>query len=202
VVSNARRCPYCGKSLIPFYQSFFFWFSIVAVLAAGFFYFVFFYQPPPRFPDNPNNRPPVALGVANQTSATDLPVGTTVDCNDMLITVISGGQAHVTGSFFFNDAATTQIYTQSSSAQRLLTTQWVMSTTTGEVVECYSGRTDNGESLSSGLEGRQLQQDECLTTRIYFVSETPASIVYLINPLDSVDRRDVSWLVYQPGSPD
>ena len=195
VVSNAKRCPYCGKSLLPFYKTFVFWLLIVALLATGSAYFIFFYNPLPEPVANEGSKDPIAYGLANRTDTSNLPVGTTVECNDLLITVVSIHQPYSTNDGRLIYEVTVQIVNKSSSNQRLLTTQWVMRTVSGSYEECYTGMTDNGTSLTSGLEGRQLQPDEVLTTRIYFAADHPVSLVYLVNPLETEGGPEVSWLL-------
>jgi len=197
VVSNARRCPYCSKSLIPFYRSFVFWLTVVLMLATTSVYLIFFYDPV-VLPPNTALRDPVPIGVTGQESAIDMPIGTTVDCNDLFITVISAEQKYMSSDGVPVYEIVIEIYNKTNSMQRLLSTQWVMQVAGGGHEECFIGKTDSGNSLSSGVEGRQLSPYEKLTTRIYFAAEIPLAVIYLINPLESDinTAQKVSWLVH------
>jgi len=201
VVSNAKRCPYCGKSLIPFYQSFVFWLGVVAFLGAGAIYFIFFYDPiAAQFP-GPESRPPVSYGLIGRNDTAELPIGTTVDCDGMVITLIAVTQELTAADGRPIYEATVQIYNRSSTTQRLLNTQWVMRTAGGGFEECYIGQTDSGNSLTSGIEGRQLAPGEVLNAKIYFAAEIPVGIVYLVNPLETSSENEVSWLINYQSTP-
>ena len=197
VVSNAKRCPYCGKSLVPFYRSFTFWCVVVACLAISSLYFIFFYNPTSVSSNGSDAHTPIAYGLIDRTDTSEMPIGTTIDCNGLMITVISVHQPYTTANGRPVYEVTVQIFNKSSSTQRLLTTQWVMRTADGGYADCYSGMTDSGNNVSSGVEGRQLAVDEVLTTRLYFATDTPIYLVYLVNPLNTEDGPDVSWLIGQ-----
>ncbi|MCL2339887.1 MAG: zinc ribbon domain-containing protein [Actinomycetia bacterium] len=199
IFGNARRCPYCGKSVIPFYRSLVFWSGIVALLAACMIYFIFFFNPQVQEPPaNGSARPPVALGIVNPDGSAlegtaNLPLGTTVDCNDLLITVIAIQQPYTTADGTPIYEITVQFLNKSSQRQNLLTTQWLMQTVDGSSVEVYKGNTSDGTNLASGVEGRQLATNELYTTHLYFATAYPLSIEFLLNPLDTKTGPVVSW---------
>jgi hypothetical protein len=193
IVSNARRCPYCSKSVIPFYKSFIFWLIAVALLGAGTVYFVVVYKPADIPSPATSSRDPVAIGLANQTNASNLPIGTTVDCSDLLVTVVSISHAYNTSDGRPIYEVIIQFMNKTTSRQSLLATQWVMHTTDGNYVECYIGSNSSGDSLTSGVEGKVLAVNEVFTTRIYFATANPSSLLFLMNPLGDEDSPDISW---------
>lgn len=197
VVSNAKRCPYCGKSLIPFYQSFPFWLLVVASLGVGAIYFTFFFDPAPAQLPDPSRRAPIAIGLPDRTNPKEIPIGTSVDCDDIIVTVLTIRQPHtaIDGRPIYE--VTVQLYNRTNSAQRLLSTQWVMRTAGGGTIEHYTGQTDSGERLTNGVENVELAPHEVLTTKIYFAAELPVCLVYLINPLDNENDPEISWLIIQ-----
>ena len=193
IISNARRCPYCSKSVVPFYRSFAFWLFIVGVLAVATIYFVFYFNPVSAPPVASGANQPIRVGAPDSESTVKMPVGSTVDCSDLLITVISARQSHVSNDGRLIYEFTVQFYNKSTSRVSLLSTQWLMRTADGALQECYIGKTIDGVSLSSGVEGRQLSAGEVLTTKIYFAGEYPDSLVYLINPLETESSQNISW---------
>ena len=207
IVSNARRCPYCHKSVQPFYRSFYFWTGLVVLLAAAVVYFVFFYQPVGI--TQPDAKPPLAIGNEDNSQTLDLEPGTAVDCYDLIVTVISARQAFTAPDGRPIYEITVQFYNKTAQRQPLFTTQWVMIAADGSHVECYIGSTDTGSPLVSGVEGRQLAQNEVYTARLYFAVDKPQSLVFLYNSLETADDPTVSWLLAanggqteQPDQPD
>lgn len=196
VVSNARRCPYCGKSLAPFYQSVVFWSMLVGCLALAWVYSIFFYHPDTKPSENPHSYPPVAIGLPDRTEPTQVPIGTTIDSNNLLVTVISVNRPYATSDGLLIYEVTVQIVNRSQTEQRLLTTQWIMRRADGSYVECYTGQTDSGITLSSGVEGRQLKPNEIITAKIYFAVESPHRVVYLVNPLETQSNPEISWILF------
>lgn len=195
IVSNARRCPYCSKSVVPFYRSFVFWLALLVLLAAGTVYFVAFYDPAGRPVAGGDLRPPLALGVPDPQETTLLPLGTSVDSNDLIITVMSVRQVNRSSDGRAVWEVTVQFFNRSSSRQSLYTTQWQMRSVDGSKEECFRGKTSDGVSLLSGVEGQQLAPEELLTTRIYFSTDQPESVIFLQNLLNEDDGQEVSWSV-------
>jgi hypothetical protein len=193
IVSNARRCPYCSKSVVPFYRTFAFWLSLVLLLAACTVYFVVFFNPATEPPAGSGVRAPLALGVPNPQETTNLPLGTSVDSNDLIITVMSVRQVGTASDGRTIYEVALQLFNKTPNRQALYTTQWQMQNLDGSREECFRGKTSDGSSLTNGVDGRQMAPDEVFTTKIYFATDNPLCVIFLQNPLDVENGSDVSW---------
>lgn len=195
IVSNAKRCPYCSKSVTPFYRSFAFWLSVVISLALATVWLVFFYEPVTLASVAPEIRDPIVVGHPEKTDTANLPIGYTVECNDMMITVVDVNQNQTTSDNRVIYEFTVQFYNMSENEQSLLMTQWLLVNSDGVAEECYIGKNSEGAALTSGMEGRHLAPHESVNTRLYFTCDNPERLVYLINSLNAQDGPEISWQV-------
>jgi len=194
VVSNVKRCPYCSKSLLPFYRRMFFWLVFVILLAAITVYLLAFYRPQITVPSLPEQSAPVVIGRVDQNTLAELPIGTTIDNNNLLITVVSATPASTAADGQALTQVTVQFVNKSGNNQNLLSTQWLMQDANGKQKDCYSGKTASGDNVFSGIEAQQLAPGQTLNTSLYFAGNGLNSVIYLINPLkDGNANNSVSW---------
>jgi hypothetical protein len=192
-VSNVKHCPYCGKSLLPLVQRFWFWLLIVVLAGAGTGGLVLFTptieltQKPPEIPA------PVVVGAPEETPTKDLAFGTTVDCDSLLVTVISATQELRASDNKPITAVEVQFLNKNSNDVTLYLTQWQLETASGERVEHYIGKTDQGETVTSELEASVLAKDATVTATLYFAANDPLRVVFAPNALADSDTNLVTW---------
>ena len=200
IVSNARKCPYCGKSVTPFFMNLAFWVVIIAILAVATAFIVIRYQPQTPAANHPAAvKPPTVVGVLDPNNLTDLPVPTTVDSNDLLITVIDVEQSGTTANGTPIIKATVQFVNKGSDSRSLFSTSWLMQQSDGQQAECYIGKDADGNDISSGIEGQTLAPSDQLTTELYFSGTDLTRVIYLVDPLNA-DNGQVTWLTTLPSA--
>jgi RNA polymerase subunit RPABC4/transcription elongation factor Spt4 len=200
VVSNVSHCPFCGKNLLPVYQRFWFW--LVVVLAAGGATAALVIFSPP-IADGENRveiPPPQVVGAPEGSSIKDLGMGTTVDCNSLLVTVMDSSQGLIASDGKPITAVEVQFLNKSTANVMLYSTQWQLETTSSERVDCYIGKTEEGENIISDLDSQSLAPDTNLTVTLYFAAESPTRVIFAPNALSYSESGLVIWLLNGPGN--
>jgi hypothetical protein len=193
-----RHCPFCGKNLQPFYRRFWFWFLIVWLISSATISLVIYSlriepaETPHEIP------PPAVVGAPAGASIKDLAMDTTVDCNQLLVTVLetlpgptaSGGKPITAVRVRFVNAGTDEIM--------LLSTHWRLGTAGGERIDCFIGKTEDGDNIASDLDSANLPAGATLTVTLYFAAEAPTTILFAPNALSYGEEDLVTWLLPPP----
>ncbi|MDR3307284.1 MAG: DUF4352 domain-containing protein [Coriobacteriales bacterium] len=197
VVGNVDRCPFCGKSLKPFYARLWFWSALVVLLAVTMGGLIYSGIPvPSEEPAKPAEpTPPQVVGAPDGTSFKDLATGTTVDSDSLLITVTSvetGGTAY--------DGTPLVVVTVEFSNKKdvdvtLYSTQWRMEQADGTRLDAFIGTSDSGQSISSNFEARSLEGNGQFTGKLYFKGTALARVLYAPTALTYNDTMLVTWTV-------
>jgi len=145
VVSNVDNCPFCGRSLRPFYARFWFW--LIVVIAVGTFvvWAVNNYLPEENISPTSPARPerPQVIGGIEGSSIKNLPLGTGVDNSGLEVTVTSvdlgpvaanGSQVYIVNIEFNNTTNEVRI---------LYTLQWMLQTSYGTRLDTFVGYTSD-----------------------------------------------------------
>jgi hypothetical protein len=201
VVSNVSHCPFCGKGLLPLYRRFWFWIIVVVLMAAGATALVFI---SPRVEGGDEHREipaPVVIGAPEGASIKRLGMGTTVDCDSLLVTVIESSPGPVASDGLPITTVTVQFLNKGPREAMLYSTQWQMETADGTRVDCYIGKTDTGENVRSELDSKSLAPGATLTVALSFAAESPTAVVFAPNALSYSEAGLVTWrLVTQDGT--
>ncbi|MDR0308325.1 MAG: zinc ribbon domain-containing protein [Coriobacteriales bacterium] len=200
IVSNTRKCPYCGKSVLPLYKKLKFWLPAILLLAAGTTVFLILYEPssPPDpliASGNSASHTPVAVGELDSSKTSDLALGQTIYYDDLLITVIEFKEVDTSanGDPIVNARIEFRLGNNAKEAHILLSTSWQLEKSDGSRIDSYiGGKNQKGENISSGISGQSLTPGSSIVTDIYFTGTDFTRIVYLVNPLSS-DGPQVSW---------
>ena len=178
VVSNVDYCPFCGRSLRPFYGRFWFWLLVVIVVAISVVWIIRVNLPQenttPSGPVTPE-LPQVIGGDAN-SSLKNLALGTSIDNSGLEVTVesITLGPLAANGSQIY--VVEVRFYNNRSEAVTLLATQWLLETTEGARLDTFVGSTEDGTTLISNLETSELPAQGRFNGRLYFaIASPPAS---------------------------
>ena len=193
VVSNVSHCPYCGKSLLPLIRRFWFWSVIVCIVGAAVALLLFY---PPNAPtvEEPVEVPaPFVVGAPEGTSLKGLQVETTVDCNTLNVTVVDYYQENISSNGEPITAVEVRFFNSGPSPVILYSTQWQMESADGTRVDCFIGKTAEGDSIRSELETVSLGPGSTYTTTLYFAVESPSSVVYAPNALSYIEDELITW---------
>jgi hypothetical protein len=193
IIANAKRCPYCGKRVQPFYRSLLFWCFIVAVLAAVAVYGVFFFHPASQITTTPQVQAPLVIGRADQQNLEGLPLGTTVDCNSLLVSAISVSQSSTTSDGVPIYKVDIQFVNKGPNSVSLLSTQWMMRSGDASTHECFTGKDAQGNNLDNALEGKTLAPGENTSVSLYFAAPDAKSVLFLVDSLNLDTKEIVSW---------
>jgi hypothetical protein len=142
--------------------------------------------------------PPVVVGALEGSSVKNLDMGTTVDCNSLLVTVMESSQGPIASDGKPITAVRVQFLNKSTTNVMLYSTQWQLETTDGERIDCYIGRTEQGENIISDLDSQSLAPDASLTVTLYFAADAPARVVFAPNALSYSESGLVTWLLSGP----
>jgi hypothetical protein len=195
VVSNVNHCPFCGKNLLPLYRRFWFWIIVVMLVAAAAVALIWF---SPRIERGETHREipaPVVIGAPEGKSIKGLSMGTTVDCDSLLVTVIESSAGPVASDGLPITAIKAQFLNKNATDMTLYSTQWQLETESGERVDCYIGKTNEGKNITSDLDSQSLAPDATLTVTLYFAAEAPAKVVFAPNALSYNEVSLVTWLL-------
>ncbi len=203
VVSNVSHCPFCGKNLLPVYRRFTFWIFIVLLVAGAALAIVIFAPginteaPPAKEPTKP-----VTVGAAQGASIKDLNTGTTVDCDNLLVTMTetSGELKSINGA-----AITTvkvQFINKRSESVLLLLTQWQLEGANGVRVDSEPMKLEDGTDIKSDLDSTTLVAGATYSATLYFVADQPTKVVFAADPLEYIEEWLVTWALPAPAAED
>jgi hypothetical protein len=191
------HCPFCGKSVLPFFRKFWFW-LIICILLIGGFSALLFYEPLTTLPQvETEQSSPVVIGAPEGTPYKDLALGTTVDSDSLLVTVtsVTNGLTALDGSPIL--AVSVQFFNKSERTITLYSTQWMMEDAQGRRVDCFIGKTDTGETIAA-VEPLGLDADSQYIETFYFSGEALKKVVFLPDALSYQESDLVTWLVPPP----
>jgi hypothetical protein len=194
VVSNVSHCPYCGKNLLPLHRRFVFWLVITVIIAAAAVAIIIFSpgipasEPPPKEPVKP-----IVVGAPDGAPVKDLRLGTTVDCDNLLVTVTdsSGGLVSASGG-----AITTvhvQFINKGPEAVTLFLTQWQLEGANATRVDSEPMKTQEGQDVKSDLDSTSLAPGATFTATLYFSVDQPTKAVFAPDPLLYSEESLVTW---------
>lgn len=197
IVSNVDHCPYCGKNLRPVFMRLWFWLIIVVSLAASVTYTIVMGIPDPEPIQPVLSSKPVVVGAKDGTSFKNLTIGTTIDVDNLLVTITGVEQGPAA-----KDGSSVKIVTALFSNKRadsttLLSTQWRIERSDGTRDDTYIGITADGETISSNFEAYQLEAGKQFTGRLYFSGDDLAKIVFSPNALDYNEDNLATWSIPQ-----
>jgi hypothetical protein len=190
-----NHCPFCGKSILPLYRRFWFWIIAVVLMAAGATALVL---TSPRVESNSEHREipaPVVIGAPEGASTKRLGMGTTVDCDSLLVTVIESSPGPTASDGLPITTVTVQFLNKGPSETMLYSTQWQMETVDGKRVDCYIGKTNTGENVKSDLDSKSLAPGATLTVVLSFAAESSTAVVFAPNALSYSEASLVTWLL-------
>jgi hypothetical protein len=195
------HCPYCGKSLLPFFKRLWFWLIVVILVGAATVALVLFFSPSVEDSEPPPEIPvPTVTGAPEGTSVTDLAMEKTVNCNGLLVSIIDRSQDLIASDGSPITAIKVHFLNEGSSEAMLYSTQWQLETVGGTRVDCYIGKTDTGESVRSDLDSASLPNGASLTVTLYFAAADPAKLIFAPNALAYSEESLVTWLLGEPES--
>lgn len=193
VVSNVSHCPYCGKNILPLYQRLYFWMVFVVVIAAGATVLVL-YSPQVNFEVPEVETPmPTVVGAAEGHPIKNLSVGTTVDCDNLLVTVLESSQTITASNGRPIIAVKVQFNNKGQQAVMLYLTQWQLETDSGERVDSVPMKTVDNQTITSELDTVSLPPGSTLTATLYFAADNLALVVFAPQALDFSEDRLVTW---------
>lgn len=195
IVSNVDFCPFCGKSLRPFFARLWFWLLIVITAALTTVLVVNVNLPQentaPSKPDLPTM--PSVYGGIPGASIRDLSLGTTIDNNELLVRVsaIQFGPTSAAGQSII--IAIVEFHNQRQTATTLYATQWRLEDSSGQRHDTFVGTTDDGSTATSNFEALELTAGGYFVGRLYFEGELPSRLVYQPSALSYTEELLVTW---------
>jgi hypothetical protein len=192
------HCPFCGKNLLPLYQRLWLWIVVVVLISTGAVALVFFSPRVEQSEVTTEVAPPAAIGLPEGASIKDLATGTTVDCDNLLVTVIESSQELIASDGTPITAVNVQFLNKGPDNVMLYSTQWRLETGDGERVDCYIGKTEDGENIRSELDSESLAPDLTWTAILYFAADDPAKVLFSPNALSYSEGDLVTWLLGEP----
>ena len=202
VVSNVDNCPFCGRSLRPFYARFWFWLIMAIVVAAVVILLVNLNLPEestaPSGPTEPE-RPQIANSPEG-SSLKNLALQTTIDNSGLEVTVSSVSYGSITTSRAQIYVVEVQFYNTTDQEVVLYSTQWMLENSEGERLETFVGTTMDETVVTSNFEATQLSPKGRFTGYLYF------AIAQLDSEEADTEDEDVSVeitpsrVVYQPSA--
>jgi hypothetical protein len=198
VVSNVSHCPFCGKNLLPLYRRFWLWIAVVIVIGVGAVALIFFSPRVEQGEVKAEVPPPIAIGLPEGATTKSLAMGTTVDCNNLLVTVIESSQELIASDGTPITTVRVQFLNRGADDVMLYSTQWQLETADAERIDCYIGKTEDGESIKSELDSRSLATDMAWTATLYFAASDPTMVLFTPNALSYSEDSLVTWLLAKP----
>ena len=198
VVSNVSHCPYCGKSLLPLYRRFWVWLIIVALIGAG-VAALLFYSPGIKTEEEPTEPSvPFVINAPEGTSYKNLELGKTVGYNMLNVTVSENQQVAISSNGVPITTVEVHFYNSGQKPVTLYSTQWQLQSIDGTRVDCFIGKTNDGESIRSELESYTLGPGSTYTTVFYFAVQDPYLVVFAPNVLSYLEDELVTWILVVP----
>ena len=170
VVSNVDNCPFCGRSLRPFFARFWFWLLVVVLVALVVIFLVNTSLPhentTPTGPTQPDL--PQVIGGSADSSLKNLTLGTSIDNSGLEVTVRSvtpgplaanGWQIYIVDVDFINNRSTDiTIYS----------TQWMLELSDGIRLDTFIGSDADGTTLASNFSDYELASKGRFSGRLFF----------------------------------
>jgi hypothetical protein len=194
------HCPFCGKGLLPFFKRLWFWLIVAALSAAATVTTVFLVPLVPLAPPSEVGQEfpapaPAVIGAPPATPARDLAVGTTVDCNSLLVTVIDVSQELTSSDGQALTGIEVQFVNKGQAETMLYSTQWQLETTDGSRHDRYIGKTAEGQSVDAGPNSQSLAPGETRSVEMLFATEEPARAIYAPDALSYNEDSLVTWRI-------
>ena len=193
VVSNVSHCPYCGKNILPLYQRLWFWLVFVIVIAAAATLLVL-YTPPPNAEIPKAEIPmPTVIGAADGHPIKNLSIGTTVDCDSLLVTVLESSQTMTASDGKPIIAIKVQFNNKGQQPVMLYLTQWQVETAGGQRIDSAPMKTVDNQTITSELDTVSLPSDSTFAATLYFTADDIALLVFAPEALNFSEDRLVTW---------
>lgn len=196
VVSNVNHCPYCGKNLLPIYRRLWVWLVLLFLVAAA-AVVVFVFWMPSISPSSTISREeikPIVIGAPDNTQAKNLKIGTTVDCNGLLVTVTDINMDLVSSNATAITTVRVQFVNKRTEKISLYKTQWSLEAANGSRVNSGPIVKQDGEVINSGLDSNVLEANEAYSVDLYFDIAEPKTIIFAPDVLLDVEESLVTWL--------
>jgi hypothetical protein len=213
-VSNVDHCPFCGRSLRPFFARFWFWLIVVVLVTIAVIWFINTNLPEetksPSGPPTPER--PLVIGSDGQQSLKNLALGTGINNSGLEVVVgaVSVGPTALNGSQIY--IVEVEFTNTKSESVTLYSMQWMLETSEGTRLDTFVGSALDGATLTSNFEAYELQPQGRFSGRLYFAlpasSSTadpnaeagltaviPASVVYQPSALSYNEELLVTWKV-------
>jgi hypothetical protein len=142
--------------------------------------------------------PPVVVGGPEDASFKDLSLGTMVDCDNLLVSVIGSAQSLTALDGTPITEVKVQFLNKGESEVVVYSTQWQLETADGTRLDCYVGKTSDGESIKGELESKSLEKNASYTATLYFAAPSPLKVVFAPDVLSYSEQGLVTWLLSQP----
>ena len=196
VVSNVDNCPYCGKSLLPFYQRLWFWLIIVFFIGAAVACTIYL-TVPQQTTDTPHPvQPGTPTVVGNpEASIKGLSLGTTITVDDLETTVTRFLKGPLDREGEPLMVLTMEFQNNRTQSVIIYSTQWMVQLADGTRIDTYLGSTIDGITISGNFEAFELRAGEGFTGQLYFECAEPEFIVYQPSPLAYNEELLVTWSV-------
>jgi hypothetical protein len=141
---------------------------------------------------------PVVVGAPEGASIKNLPIGATVDCNSLLVTVLDTSQELTALDGTPIVKVTVQFLNKSTDVTVVYSTQWQLETLEGEHIDRYIGKTSDGESIKGDLESKALAKDEFFTAVLYFSTTYANKVIFVPDVLSYNETNFATWQIPQP----
>ncbi|MDR2672850.1 MAG: zinc ribbon domain-containing protein [Coriobacteriales bacterium] len=200
VVSNVEHCPFCGKSLRPFFARLWFWLIIVVVVALATIWIVNINLPEesttPSKPSDPA-RPTVVGQTANSTYKS-LSIGTAIDNEGLRVKVnsVEVGPPSSDGSAIL--VAIVEFDNQRDAPTTLYSTQWMLEAADGTRIDTFVGTAADGTTITSNFEAYELAGGGRFVGRLYFAANNAIRLVYQPSALSYSEDLLVTWQLESP----
>lgn len=176
VVSNARHCYFCGRSLKPIYARFWFWLIVLVVVAAVVISFIKVSLPEesttPSGPVEPER--PQVLNGTEDSSLKNLALNTTIDNSGLEVTVLSVSEGPLTAKGAQIYVVEVEFTNKNDETLTLYSTQWMLETSDGQRLDTFVGSAADGATLSSNFEVYELEAQGRFSGRLFFAVTQPA----------------------------
>jgi hypothetical protein len=143
---------------------------------------------------------PVVVGSPEGASFKNLVMGTTVDCNSLLVTVVESSRDLTAQDGSPITKVTVQFLNKGDTVALAYSTQWQVELSDGTRLETSNTvTTSDGENLYGDLkEPQSIAKGASLTVTLYFKSESPYKLVFAPDVLAYTEQGLVTWVLPQP----
>ena len=170
VVSNIDNCPFCGRSLLPFYARFWFWLLVVVLVAISVFTIVNFNLPheetSPTGPTQPEL--PQVIGGVENGSLKNLAMGTAIDNSGLEVSVREITPGPLTSNGLQIYIVEVDFINHRNAEVTLYSTQWRLETSDGTRLDTFVGTDIEGNTLASNFSDYELSANGRFSGRLLF----------------------------------